>query len=336
MDALLLIKWPVAGTFGILLVLGLLFTAIMIFAAYKYFDAKEQKRLHDYQLFLFQAKRKGLTSFQIKILRNMASHLKLANPRILTTDPSLFESTLSDFLEYLKGQPEIAENLTAIFRDLSMIYERLYVVTMGRASLESMVELEDGEILYLTTESGAVYLAKIAGRGGNFLVLKLFIPARNLRDFETEQKISLHVIRINDAEYMINTVTMGIDLGFVRVKISDEITKEREFRHPYVNVVIPAFVTVLSPDGTSEPQKIEGSMVKLNDFECILRMPASLDYDKEYPVAFELNKFNFNVNAKIISSKTLEGEKVYYLTFKFLDLTEAGKTVLTRFMSETL
>jgi hypothetical protein len=336
METIFQMKWPLPGVVGISIVLGILLSAIIIYIVYKYFEAKEQKRIHDYQLFLFQAKRKGLSSFQIKILRNMASHLKLSNPRVLTTDSSLFESGLSDFLEYLKGQPEVSENLTAIFRDLSMIYERLYIVTMGRMSLESMVELEDGEILYITTESGAIYLAKVAGRGGNFLALKLFIPAKNLRDFDNEQKVSLHVIRINDAEYLINTVTMGIDLGFLRVKISDDITKEKEFRHPYVNVVIPAYVTVLSPDGTTEPQKIEGSMVKLNDFECILRMPASLNFEKEYPVAFELNKFNFNVNSKIISSKTVEGENVYYLTFKFLDLSEAGKTVLTRFMAETV
>jgi len=336
METVLQIKWPLPGVLGVSIVLGLLLIAIIIYFVYKYFEVKEQKRIHDYQLFLFQAKRKGLTSFQLKILRNMASHLKLSNPRTLTTDSSLFESGLSDFLEYLKGQPEVADNLTAIFRDLSMIYERLYVVTMGRTSLESMVELEDGEILYITTESGAIYLAKIAGRGGNFLELKLFMPAKNLRDFENEQKVSLHVIRINDAEYLIKTVTLGTDLGFLRVRISDDISKEREFRHPYVNVVIPAFVTVLSPDGTSDPQKIEGSMVKLNDFECIIRMPAALDFEKEYPVAFELNKFNFNVNSKLISSKTVEGERVYYLTFKFLDLTEAGKTVLTRFLAETL
>ena len=226
MDTVLQIKWPLPGILGISIVLGLVLSAIIIYLVYKYYETKEQKRIHDYQLFLFQAKRKGLTNFQIKILRNMASHLKLSNPRKLTTDPSMFESSLSDFLEYLKGQSEVSENLTSIFRDLSMIYERLYIVTLGRTSLESMVQLEDGEILYITTESGATYLAKIAGRGGNFLTLKLFIPAKNLKDFENEQKVSLHVIRINDAEYLINTVTMGIDLGFLKVRISDDIIKE--------------------------------------------------------------------------------------------------------------
>lgn len=336
METVYQIKWPLPGVLGITIVLGLLLSALVIYFVYKYLETKEQKRIHDYQLFLFQAKRKGLTNFQIKILRTMASHLKLSNPRLLTTDSSLFESGLSDFLEYLKGQPEVSENLTAIFRDLSMIYERLYIVSMGRSPLISMIELEDGEILYITTESGAIYLAKVAGRGGNFLVMKLFVPSKNLRDFENEQKVLLHVIRINDAEYLINTITMGIDMGFLRIKISDNIVREREFRHPYVNIVIPAFVTVLSPDGTSEPQKIEGSMVKLNDYECIIRMPSHLDYNKEYPVTFELNKFNFNVNSKIISSKTVEGENVYYLTFKFLDLSEAAKSVLTKFMAETL
>lgn len=328
--------WPTPDAFGIGLVLGLVFAALLVFIVYKYNESKKQKQIHNYQLFLFQAKRKGLNNFQFKILKNMASYLKLSNPKDLVADSSLFESTLPVFIEYLKNQTEGGENLREIFRDLTVIYERLYITGSIRKPLESMTDIGDGEILYFTKESGEVYLGKVAGRGSNFLELMLFTPAKNLRNFETESEISIHVLRINDAEYLINTVTIGIDTNILKVRLSDDITREREFRHPYINVVIPGVVTVVSLTGEAEPEQIECSILKINEYECVLRIPVPLEYGREYPISFEISKFRFNVNSRIVSSKTVETENVYYLTFKFLDMTDPGKVILTRYIAESL
>lgn len=329
-------KWPTPDTFEIAMVLGLVFTALIIFLIYKYFESKDQKRIHNYQHFLFMAKQKGLNNFQFKILKNMASYLRLAHPNELVKSSALFESTLTDFIEYLKKQTEDEENLRSIFRDLTIIYERLYISGTQRKPLESMNDIEEGEILYLTTESGGVYLGKTAGRGSNFLALKIFTPAKNFRNIENEVPVSLHILRINDAEYLIRTNTIGTDLDNLKVKMSDDFSREREFRHPYINVVIPAVVTVVSLNGTTEPELIEGTILKLNEFECVLRIPSPLEYNREYPVNFELSKYKFNVNSRIVSSKTVETENVYYLTFKFLDMSEPGKVILTRYVAESL
>jgi hypothetical protein len=328
--------WPTPDAFGIGLVIGLFAMAALIYIIYKYNESKEQKRIHNYQLFLFQAKRKGLNNFQFKILKNMASYLKLSNPKELVSNSGLFEATLPDFIEYLKKQTEGEENLVGIFRDLTTIYERLYITGSIKKPLESMADIEAGEILYFTTENGGVYLGKASGRGSNFIALKLFTPAKNLRIFENETAVSLHALRINDAEYLINTVTMGIDGNIIKVKFSDDLTREREYRHPYINVVIPGVVTVVSLTGEAEPEQIECSILKINEYECVLRISVPLEYGREYPISFELSKFKFNINSRIVSSKTVETESVYYLTFKFLDMTDPGKVILTRYIAESM
>ncbi len=328
--------WPTPDAFGIGLVVGLVFMVVLIYTVYKYLESKEQKRIHNYQLFLFQAKHKGLNDFQFKILKNMATKLKLSNPKELVSNSGLFESTLPAFIEYLKKQTEEEETLVGIFRDLTTIYERLYITGSLRRPLESMADIEGGEILYFTIENGGVYLGKVSGRGSNFITLNLFTPAKNLRNFEKETPIALRVLRINDAEYLIKTVTMGIDQNTLKVKLSDDFTREREFRHPYINVAIPAIVTIEPLDLASETEMVECSILKINEYECVLRIPVPLEYEREYLVSFEISKYKLNVKSRIVSSKTVEAESVYYQTFKFLDMTEPGKVILTRYIAASM
>jgi len=199
-----------------------------------------------------------------------------------------------------------------------------------------MADIQIGEILYFTPENGGIYSGKVVGTGNGFLSLKLFTPDRNLKNFESETSVSLHLMRVNDAEYLIRTKTAGVDDDLLKISFSDDLSKEREFRHPYVNVVIPAIVTILSPLGIIEPEQIEGTVLKLNEYECVIRISSPLEYGKEYPVAFEISKYKFNISSRIVSSKTVETESVYYLTFKFLTMTDPGKAILTRYISESI
>lgn len=330
------IKWPSPGTFGIIAVVAIVLFALIFYLTYKYFEDKEQNRIHNYQLFLYQAKRKGLNNFQFRILKNMATYLKLSNPKDLISNSSLFESILTDFIEYLKGETEEGENLIDIFRDLTTIYERLYIARSHRKALESMSDIEDGEIIYFTTESGDIYLGKIAGRGADFLALKLFTPDKDLKIFENETAVALHPLRINDAEYLVHTTTAGIDINTVKVKLTEDFTREREFRHPYINVVIQALVTIQPPIGEEEIPPVECTILKLNEYECVARISTQLEYSREYPLSFELNNYRFNTLSRVISSKTVETENVYYLTFKFHNMSDPARIILTKYIAESL
>lgn len=205
------IKWPVPGTFGIAAVLIIIFLVIIIYFLYKYFEHKEQSRIHNYQHFLFQAKMKGLNSFQFKILKNMSIYLKLSNSKELVSNPALFEATLTDFIEYLKKETEGEDNIGEIFRDLTIIYERLYIPESGRKPLTSMSEIGEGEILFFSTADGEFYLGKVSGKGRDFVIVKLFTSDKNLGNFKKESPLALHILRVRDAEYLVKTSSMGID-----------------------------------------------------------------------------------------------------------------------------
>ena len=342
------ISWPMPGVFGISIVLGIIFAVLVIYLVLYFFRLKDQARIQNYQLFLFQAKRRGLSNFQIKILRNMSAYLKLANPRDLINNAALFESSLEDFTDYIKRENEEKESITDIIRDIAVIHKKIFSRASYPKPFESMSDLEDSEVIYLTDDAGNIFPGKVAGRGSGFIALALFTPVKNLKLFENEKPVSLHVLRINDAEFMVKTVTSGIDMNHLKIKVPGEITREREFRHPYINVTLTAWITVerpreTVPDGASETveapdavEKIECTITQLNEYECVLRSPAMLSFEKHYPTSFELDNFKFMLMSRVISSKTVEKESVYYLTLKFMEMSDSGRAVLRKFIAESM
>ncbi|HPS57741.1 MAG TPA: hypothetical protein PK514_06505 [Spirochaetota bacterium] len=342
------IKWPIPGVIGISVILGLIFAILVIYLILYYFRLKDQARIHNYQLFLFHVKRKGLSNFQIKILRNMSAYLKLANPKELVARAAIFESAMTDFIEYIKKQPDEMEHLTDIIRDLAVIHKKIFRTTENPKQFEALPDLEDSEVIYLTDDEGNTFPGKLAGRGNGFIALELFTPVKNLKIYETEKPVSVHVLKINDAEYKVKTVTRGIDMNHLLVRTPGEITKEREFRHPYINVMINAFVTVERPqaeatpvssetaDTSVTPEKIECTIAQLNEYECVLRSPVMLSFDRHYPLSFELDNFKFITMSRVISSKTVEKESVYYLTIKFIEMSDSGRAVLRKFIADSM
>jgi len=329
------VKWPTPGTLGIAIVLTLLLCVLIIYMIYKYVEIKEQTRIHNYQHFIFQAKSKGLNNFQFKILKNMSLYLKLSNPKELVINPALFESTLPDFIEYLKRQTEGIDNIKDIFRDLIIIYEKLYMPESRRRPLKSMYDIEAGEILFFTLNE-EVYLGKTIGRGRDFISIKLFFPDKILNLFEHDMNINLYLLRFADAEYLVHTVIMEIYENTLKVRISEDFTINREFRHPYIDVNIASVLTVMPAKDTTEPVMIECTILKINEHECVISISVPLEYYRDYSISFEISGFKFNVNAGMMSSKTDEMLHVNYITLKFKDLSDPGKQILSRYIAGNL
>ncbi len=330
------VVWPVAGGWEVAAVLVLLIIALAIFAAVRHLKAKEQQRINNNQLFLFQVKRKGLSNFQIKILNNMVSYLRLSNPTELMADSSLFESSLSGFLDILPDCREDREGLDSICRDMVMMYEKLYVPVANRKSLGTMNDIEKDQILYFTTESGKTCLGKVTGRSAETITIKLFSNIKKTGELAEEQPVNLYIVRINDAEYSAKTVIKKTENGSVQLAVTDQFVMEREFRHPFINVIIPAAIVKKRRSELETDEEIEGTIFRLNEYECVARVADSLPYDRSYGITFELMDYKFNAAAKIISSRTVEAEKVYYYTMKFEMLTEPAKVILRRFISDHL
>jgi len=329
------ITWPGPGVLGISIVLIMLFMALTVYLFLIYLRTKERERLHNYQLFLFQVKRKGLNNFQIKILNNMADQIK-TNPTRIVANAALFESMLSNFMEYLQKSREDIDDRKVICRDLLTIYEKLYVRAAYREPLESISGIDNGQILYVATGSGQIYLGKVSGRGKEVLALQLFTPLRVLKDFETDQQIEIFIVRVNDADYKILTKIAGIEDNRLLVAMSGEIVRDKEYRHPYVTVVIPVILIRGIASGDEDEEQFDGTIYRLNEFECEIRTETQMPFDTEYTIVFEVSDYSIRVVARVIGSRTVEHEKVYYVTMKFRDMSKPAAAVLSNFIMEHL
>ncbi|HRX46624.1 MAG TPA: hypothetical protein P5120_03820 [Spirochaetota bacterium] len=330
------ISWPGPGVLGISIVLFMLFMGIAVYLLLLYLRMKERERLHNYQLFLFQVKRKGLNNFQIKILNSMAEQMNKANPTRIVANAALFESMLSNFMIYLKKSREDIDDRKVICRDLLTIYEKLYVKGRYREPMDSMSAIENGQILYVASDSGNIYIGKVSGRGKDVLAIQLFTPLRDLRGFEAGQNLEIFIVRVNDAEYKISTKCAGFEENRLLVAISGDLVREKEQRHPYVSVVIPVVITQGIASGLEDDEQFDGTIYRINEFECELRTETQMPFEREYTMVFEISDYSFRVVGKVITSRTVELEKVYYVTLKFRDMSRPAMAVLSNFIMEHL
>ena len=331
-----LIKWPSPGILSITAVISLAFILLVVYLALYYIRMKEQNRIQNYQLFLFQVKRRGLSNFQIKILRNMSAYMKLSNPKAVISNSQIFESAMGDFVEYIKKQPDEQENITDIIRDLAVIHKKIFRSAPAANTFETLADLENSEVIYITDDDGNIFPGKVAGKTNSHIALSLFTPVKNLKIYENGKPLSLHVLRINDAEYAVKTDATGIDMAHLLIKNGGDITREKEFRHPYINMMISAYISDDASANTDNPEKTECAIVQLNEYECVVRAPLMLNFDRLYRLSFELESFRFHSMSRVISSKTVERESVYYLTLKFIEMSDSGRAVLRRYIAENI
>ncbi len=126
----------------------------------------------------------------------------------------------------LAEKQEDIDDRKVICRDLLTIYEKLYVRAAYREPLESMSGIEDGQILYVASDSGKLYIGKVNGRGKEFLAVQLFTALKNLKDFETGRQLEIFIVRVNDADYKIRTKSAGIEENRLLVFISEDFVRE--------------------------------------------------------------------------------------------------------------
>jgi len=224
--------------------------------------------------------------------------------------------------------------LAAICRDLVLIYEKLYQVSSYRKPLKSMSEIEADQIVYIITASRHVYLATVLGMAKETMSLKLFSGNHDIADIVADQNVEIHILRINDAEYLARTSTVRIQDNVLDVAITEDFIREKEFRHPYINVIIPVTLAKIKESPVEEDDVKQATIFRLNEYECVIRIPQALEYNREYVVSFELMEYRFNITCDIIASRTVEEENIFYYTLKFMDTTDAGRSVLLRFITD--
>jgi len=336
MDTVFGFKWPEASPTQVLFSLLAFVILLLIYLILKYMQYKKNQLVKDHSLFLFKTKRLGLSNFQIKVLTNIIDILKLPNPNTILHDPDAFERAVGKMLTFMKQRNEDEESFFNICKDLTITYEKLYHATRVRKPLESLKEIDINQLLYFVTEDGDIFFGKVAGVGNNVLSIKLFRGKKELQPVAGKNKIKVYIWRVGDAEYTFNTETVELSDSLLTIDLPGEFTRDQEFRHPYLDVIIPCKLIRVQDTPLEDAITVQGTIYKLNDYESVIRLSEKQDYTHRYTLEFTISDFKFSVTSKIIANSAIPEDNVYYYTMKFEEISDAARNVLKNYIYEHL
>lgn len=330
------VEWPIATPIEVVFVIVVVLLILFIFVGIRYYERLKNERIHDTQLFLFRLRRKGFSNFQIKIINNMVEILRLSNPLDFLKNAEHFDSAAGKFLEFLKGKNESEESLLSICNEITLIHDRLYYPSPYRKPLSGINDLETGQILYFSTEFRYVYIGKVMGKTGTKISIKIYEPKKKLQPLSSGIRINVYMIRIGDAEYRFTTHTSLLEKNILTIDMPEDYVKEKEFRHPYIDIILPCTLRADETETDKTTEMINGSIFKLNEYEAVVRVQKQLNYRKKYWLDFEIYNYKTGILTRILSNRTVEKENILYYTLKFDELSDPAKQVLTKFVKEHL
>jgi hypothetical protein len=330
------VEWPIATPIEAIFVVVVVLLILFIFVGIRYYERLKSERIHDSQLFLFKLKRKGFANFQIKIINNMVEILRLPNILDFITHSEHFDSAAGKFLEFLKDKKESEESLLSICNEMTLIHDRLYYPSPYRKPLSSMNDIEIGQILYFSTEFRYVYIGKVTGKTEKEISIKIYEPRKKLQPLSRGIRIDVFMIRIGDAEYSFITQTLGLEKNILTIGMPSDYVKEKEFRHPYIDIILPCRIRSEETEPDSTTDIMNGTIFKLNEYEAVVRVQNKLNYRKKYWMNFEISEYKTAILTQILANKTVEEENILYYTLKFEKLSDSAKQVLTKFVKDHL
>ncbi len=93
--------WPSINPVIAAIVAGIFILIAMLLLLLRYSYRLKEVKIKAAQLFLFKAKKMGLSNYQFKILRGMVDILTLKDPNPILSDKTLYEKAIGSFLSYL-------------------------------------------------------------------------------------------------------------------------------------------------------------------------------------------------------------------------------------------
>lgn len=354
MDTVWGIKWPIPTAIDAVIIIILILVSILsIFFLRYYFNYKTRKS-HEYQLFLFKAKRLGLSNYKIKILHEIIESLGLKKPLRIMTDPSLFEKAILKFHSFLKIHNESFESRCSIYREIVIIYEKIYHPTSYIKELEKIQDIEDNQLLYITIDKNIVAIGIIKSIV-NYLTVYLFENTKDMRGINEGSAVNVFLWRAGDAEYTFMSIISKIYRNTIEIAIPKKFKRGKEIRVPDINVnlqcslfpikeTIPSkqikegesttddFDVIENEESTDNP--IEGVIIKLNIDEGTVRLLEHIDHKILLFIQFELMDFMVKIKCSFLYEKKSTGNDTYYYTFKFIEISDAAREILHNYIIE--
>ena len=339
MDTIFGIRWRIADYTEILLAFIILIVIIAFFILLRYNQHLKNKKIQAEQLFLFKIKQLGLSNFQVKILDGLVHTLHLSDASVILENPGLFESAIGSFLAYLRSRGEKEDSLASICRDLIITYEKLYNQSTFKTPLQLITEMEIGLLLFVTTKNGIIFIGKINQIDPGQLTLGTFRSPREI-NLPEGTEADAFVWRAGDAEYSFKTRILSVAGNSISILLPEEFNRGKEVRHPFIDTIIPCTITqISSPQAESSKNNIASLSAvihKIHQDELIVRTSKKLDYRQSYTIDFILSDFKMRITAIVIADKTIQEENVFYLTFRYTEISEAARSILKTYIQEHL
>jgi hypothetical protein len=331
-DTVFGIKWrdSIASdeVIGIVVVVALV---IIVYFLYRYrITLKNRKREVRLQ-FLSKLKQRGLTGNQIRIVQLILARSRDTEYDSLFRSPALFETAIGDVLLGFHAGVTDGESIAEPCKDLIIAYEKLYHGAQVRKPVDKISDVEDGLLLYFYLQPSAPYMGRLMAKSDAGLQLKLFRSGTDLPPLEIGSTYSFFLWRSGDAEYVFEAPVLTAENDKITVAMPDELRRGKEVRRPFVDVMLPCTLEVAEEpkeDGNGNPETIFASILKINDNEAVLRHAERLDYRRDYTLAFTLEDFKISTTVKVISDMTVKVGNAHMQTCKFIEISEAAKSVL--------
>lgn len=331
--------WPSINPVIAAIVAGIFMLIAVFLLLLRYSYRLKEAKIKADQLFLFKAKKIGLSNYQFKILRGLVDILKLNDPNPILSDKTLYEKAIGSFLSYLSKTSQEGDTAISVCRDIIIIHEKIFNPSVYRKPMKSLRELEPGALVALFSEQKDSCIAKVIAADDATVSLQLFrkegIPASL-----GHGKASLYIWRTGDAEYSTEVTVREIAGNIITVGYSDTLARGKEVRLPYLDVMIPCKLTVETKAENNEEAAgettIAGMIYRVNENEAVVRLAAKIDYGKNYALAFTIDDFNIKFICRILAEKSIQEENAFFITFRFLEGTEVARNVLKRYIAEHL
>ena len=145
-------------------------------------------------------------------------------------------------------------------------------------------------------------------------------------------KIVINMIRLGDAHYAVESVLDKIDKRIITVVDFFDLKRVKEYRHPYVDAMIRGKIVRNKPIYDEDKIELPLIVVKINEFETIIRLKSSLELHHNYFLTFKIDDFTVGIVTQIIGKKSLTEESLYYYTMKYVEMSDIAEKMLKKYI----
>ncbi|HOE20785.1 MAG TPA: hypothetical protein PKJ69_07495 [Spirochaetota bacterium] len=340
------VRWRVAPLWEVLVTLFVILVIIGFFALLRYNQYLKLKKSSIEQLFIYKARQRGLTGYQIRILQHIVALSKLSSPEVIFNNVTIFETGLVKFLQYIKkSRDTFNEDLKDIFKDIVITYERIYNPVEYQEPINSPDELTADTMLCGYSATGRAFIAKITQITEDAIHCKYFRKPEDIPADIIAEQVTIFFFRNGDAEYSFDSKIIAIQENTIVLQKPQAFKRGKEVHHPYIQTLIPCTIQLKNDESKNseeviiqhdETVSINGTIERLNEYEAVIRVEERLEYQKEYILFFTLENFKIEILSTIIASRTITKEKIIYYTFKLVQMSEAAKNVISKYVKERL